>query len=314
MKILIAEDHAPTASHLANLVRPWGYDPLVVADGSAALEALGAPDAPQLAVLDWLMPGRDGAEVCRALRREANRPYAYLILLTGRGGREPLLSGLEAGADEFLVKPVDPDELRVRLNAGRRIVQLQELLLDAQRRLREQATHDGLTGLWNRGAILEILDRELARSARDGRPVCIMLADLDHFKSVNDSHGHLAGDEVLRHAARRMSEVLRPYDAVGRYGGEEFLVVLPGCEARAATTLAKRLRQHVSGHVVPVGEERLKVTVSLGIVVCAGQGVQSSDMLRAADDALYRAKAAGRNRAKLGNGIGWLPFGRTARE
>jgi diguanylate cyclase (GGDEF)-like protein len=312
MKILIAEDHALTARLLADLVQPWGYDPIVVGDGIAALEVLRHPDAPRLAVVDWVMPRMDGATVCREIRQDRNHPYTYLILLTGRGGRDPMLTGLDAGADEFLVKPVDVEELKARLNAGRRILLLQEELLEAQRQLRERATHDTLTGLWNRGAILDILERELARSVREGAPVGIILADLDHFKKINDTYGHLAGDTVLGEVARSMLAVLRPYDNVGRYGGEEFLVVLPGCGTRTAATLAERLRRQVAADPIEIRSKLIAVTVSLGVIAVTvkvepanprsilSPTMTAPELLRVADAALYRAKSAGRNRAKVG--------------
>jgi diguanylate cyclase (GGDEF)-like protein len=300
IKLLIAEDHLPLALLLQDLVRPWGYEAIVVCDGLAALAALRAADAPRLAILDWVMPGLDGIEVCRQVRQQADQLYPYLVLLTGQGGHQQMIAGLEAGADEFLVKPVDATELKARLAAGRRIITLQEQLLATQRQLREQATRDALTGLWNRAAILDLLERDLARGQREGRPVGVILADLDHFKRINDTFGHLTGDEVLRQAAARLRDGLRPYDTVGRYGGEEFLVVLPGCPADTAAALAERLRQRVTTDPVDLGGRLLSVTISLG--VAARDGVTATGataLLQAADEALYRAKEAGRNCAVL---------------
>jgi diguanylate cyclase (GGDEF)-like protein len=261
------------------------------------LRALREADAPRLALLDWQMPGMDGIEVCRELRQEAHLPYTYLVLVTGRGGREQMLDGLQAGADDFLAKPVDASELQARLLAGRRIVALQE-------RLRELATHDALTGLWNRGAILDLLERELNRSRREDGPLGVVLADLDHFKKINDGWGHLGGDQVLRQAAERMRSALRPYDTVGRYGGEEFLVVLPGCGEGQAARLAERLRQSVAAAPVELENGWTSVTLSLGVAVveAGGEPVQASELLRTADEALYRAKAAGRNCVRFGQG------------
>jgi diguanylate cyclase (GGDEF)-like protein len=192
-----------------------------------------------LAILDWMMPGLDGVEVCRKVRQAGGAPYVYLIMLTGRAERRDVVQGMGAGADDYLSKPFDEQELRVRLRAGRRIVDLQEAL-------RTLATRDALTGTWNRRAILEILRRELARGAREGTPVGVVLADLDHFKRVNDTLGHLTGDAVLSEAARRIGAALRPYDALGRYGGEEFLIVLPGCDPEGASQVAERVRGRVA--------------------------------------------------------------------
>jgi diguanylate cyclase (GGDEF)-like protein len=293
MRILIADDEPLSGRLMAELVRPWGYEPVVVDDGLAALEALDAPDAPQLALLDWKMPGLDGIEVCRKVR-EANLPYSYLILVTGLGGRQQMLEGLEAGADEFLTKPVEPVELKARLWAGRRIVAMQE-------QLRDQASRDALTGLWNRAGILNILDRELDRRRREHRPLAVVLADLDHFKRVNDTFGHLAGDAVLRQAARRLLGSVRPYDAVGRYGGEEFLIVLPGCDSDSALSLAERLRLGIAAERIEANGALIQVTVSLGAAISEGEPEPDAvALLRAADAALYEAKRAGRNRVQLG--------------
>jgi two-component system, cell cycle response regulator len=293
MKILIAEDQPHLSRLLNDQVRPWGYEPVVVHDGLTALSALQAADAPRLALLDWLMPGLDGIEVCRCVRQDPDSVHPYLVLLTGQGGRQQMLDGLEAGADDFLSKPVDDAELKARLAAGRRVVALQE-------QLREMAHRDALTGLRNRAAVLGALNRELTRGRREGRPVGVVLADVDHFKRINDTFGHLAGDAVLRQAARCMQDVLRPYDTLGRYGGEEFLAVLPGCDVGATAGLAERLRQCVAEE--PMGAEGalVPVTISLGAAAWVDAKAADADgLLRAADVALYQAKAGGRNRVTL---------------
>jgi two-component system cell cycle response regulator len=293
MRILIAEDHPHLGLLLREQLRPWGYEAVLVHDGCAALEAICAADAPRLALLDWLMPGMDGIEVCRRIRAESADSYAYLILMTGQGGRQQMLEGLEAGADEFLTKPVEPAELKARLGSGRRIIDMQE-------QLRDQASRDGLTGLWNRAATLNILTRELDRAQREGQPLAVVLADLDHFKRINDTFGHLAGDGVLRHTARRMLGSLRPYDVVGRYGGEEFLIILPGCGSAAALGLAERLRRCVGADPVEAEGADVSVTLSLGVAVTDGQANPDAvELLRAADMALYAAKRAGRNCVQL---------------
>jgi len=311
MKILIAEDDPHQARQLDVLARTWGYEPVVVHDGLSALRALDAPDAPRLVLLDWVLPGLDGIRVCREVREEQDRPYTYIVLVTGQGGRPERLAGLEAGADDFLAKPVDPPELRARLTAGRRILILQEQLLTAQRRLEEQATRDSLTGLWNRAAILELLTREFSRAQREAAPLGLLLADLDHFKGINDTHGHLTGDRVLRQAGRRMRAELRPYDGVGRYGGEEFIVILPGCDGASTLRLADRLRRGVAAEPIEIEGGPLRITMSVGAACWNGQGsMDALGLLRMADEALYGAKRAGRNRAVLAEATAegyWAP-------
>jgi diguanylate cyclase (GGDEF)-like protein len=295
MRVLIADDNRDAALTLAVLLRAWGFEPVVVYDGPDALAMLQEPGAPRLALLDWVMPELDGIEICRQLREVSERPYTYIILVTGRGSREQRVDGLRAGADDYLVKPVDVDELQARLSTAKRILDLQEQLLGTQRLLRDQATRDGLTELWNRAMILEILQRELPRSRREGHPLAVIMADIDHFKQINDTHGHLAGDHVLRQTAQRLLAVLRPYDTVGRYGGEEFLVVLPGCGGNVALNLAERLRQSVAAEPIAEGEEGCSVTLSLGVADWDGQ-MSARELLQCADSALYQAKRAGRNR------------------
>jgi diguanylate cyclase (GGDEF)-like protein len=298
MKILAAEDNLIFQSMLRSMLSKWGYEVLTARDGVEAWEILQSKEAPRLAVLDWMMPGLDGVEVCRRLREGPQEPYTYVLLLTGRTDCQDLVEGMEAGADDYLTKPFNTLELRARLRAGRRIVQLQEELLAAREELRRQATHDGLTELLNRCAVLDVLHTELARSSRDHAPISILLADIDHFKAVNDAHGHQAGDAVLVEASVRMKSVIRTYDAIGRYGGEEFLVVLPGCAIEGAGAQAARLCSAFSGDPFVVDGQPLSVTCSIGYACHRGQEEKDSDhLIREADYALYQAKETGRNRA-----------------
>jgi two-component system cell cycle response regulator len=294
MRLLIADDDRAAASSLSMLARSWGFEPVTAHSGTAALALFRAPDPPSLAVLDWFMPDLNGVDVCREVRKETDKPYTYVVLLTGQGSKEAMIDGLEAGADDFLIKPADPCELHARLTTAKRILALQDQLLATQRQLRQQATRDSLTGLWNRAMILEILERELARSARECLPVGVIMADIDHFKQINDTFGHLAGDQVLRQAGQRLLALLRPYDTVGRYGGEEFLVVLPGCDADLTRTLAERLRRCVEETPARDGEASIPFTVSIGTAAWDGM-TAALELLRLADGALYQAKRAGRN-------------------
>src|SRR5882724_10206858 len=265
MKILIADDDAISRRVLHSFLTKWGYDVVVANDGLEAMKAFSALDAPRLAILDWMMPGLDGLQVCHQVRELSDGQYFYIILLTARDRSEEIVEGLYAGADDYISKPFNAEELKVRLRAGQRIIDLQKELLDAQEKLVFQATHDPLTRLWNRGAIFDMLQRETSRAGRMGGHLGIIIADLDHFKNVNDTYGHPAGDFVLAEASRRMAAVVRPYDSVGRYGGEEFLIVVPGCDASETWELAERIRNGVANCSVVAEGSSVNVSLSLGI-------------------------------------------------
>jgi diguanylate cyclase (GGDEF)-like protein len=309
--ILIAEDDAVSRRLLEQAVHSWGYSTICVTDGASALAKLSAPNGPRLAILDWEMPGLSGPQVCRILRARTASPYVYLILLTARTAREHLVTGLASGADDYVLKPFDPIELQLRVRTGQRIVELQHELLAARQELERRANHDALTGAANRGAVLSKVESEASRSARQGTHYCLILFDLDFFKRINDSHGHRAGDIVLKEAVRRANIELRPYDVLGRYGGEEFMVLLPGCELRAGAVVAERLRKCFSDSPFQVDKLAIDVTASFG-VVCSSQPHSSLEMLvDAADSALYRAKANGRNRIELAKPSSSRPPGST---
>ena len=290
MRILVAEDNRSSRMMLTGFLQQKGYEVEVAEDGRRALDLLLQDDPPRLAVLDWMMPGLEGPEVVRWVRRanQRDKHYTYLILLTVRGAREHLLQGLEAGADDYVIKPFDPEELEMRIASGRRVVELHEQLLYA-------ATHDPLSGLLNRRALLEQEEAELTRSRRTGEPVSVAMMDLDRFKAINDRYGHLAGDEVLREAARLIQCNLREYDLCGRYGGEEFLLVFPGASAFEAAQVCERLRFRIADAPLEYQGQSLAFTASFG--VAEYDRIGSLDALNAAaDEALYRAKEAGRDR------------------
>src|SRR5882724_2782498 len=279
MRILIADDSLVSRHLLEATLKNWGYEVVVACDGAEAWKILQGTDAPNIAILDWMMPGKTGPEVCRMIRQKAIEPYIYILLLTSRSLKEDVVAGMDSGADDYLTKPFDQHELKVRLRAGTRIVDLQAELLATREALREQATRDYLTHLWNRSSILATLDRELTRSAREHSPCGVVLLDLDHFKSINDSRGHFAGDLALRESARRMQSSVRAYDGVGRYGGEEFLVVLPGCDEESTRNQAERMRNSICSDPVEMPGTPLQMSASFGCSSFTGLGPVSADLL-----------------------------------
>ena len=295
MKVLVADDSATSRQMLRSALSKWGYEVVLAENGAQAWETLAEPDAPPMAILDWVMPYLTGPEVCRRVRETHREPYTYILLLTSKNTKSETVEGLEAGADDYIMKPFDQHELKVRLRAGKRIIDLQMDLLQAREELRERANKDLLTLLPNRSAISNVLGQEIARSDRDERTVGIILLDIDHFKRINDSYGHFAGDVVLRETAARLRSNMRPYDQVGRYGGEEFLVVLPNCDLEQASSQAERMRQKLQSGAVVVDGVELHITASFGVTVSDKSEANPEVFVRVADEALYRAKANGRN-------------------
>ncbi len=300
-KVLIAEDDPIFRRVLQKWLQTWNYGVTALENGLDAWSVLQQKDAPQMVILDWMMPGLDGIELCRRIRSHAAGPYKYVLLLTAKGSKEDVVAGLDAGADDYLTKPFHVNELRARVRVGERILELQSALLAVQTQLLFQSAHDHLTGLWNREAIMGLLHRETQRSMRIGQPLGVMMVDLDHFKQINDSYGHPTGDAVLREVARRMLASVRNYDYVGRYGGEEFLIVLADCSPSDLAVTAERMRSSVSGHPVETDSGPVSVTISIGLVAESATGpvvLNGGELLLAADTALYSAKANGRNRVE----------------
>jgi two-component system, cell cycle response regulator len=290
VRILLVEDSAIDRQQIGCYLKEWNLEFAVAKDGLEAWSRLQSPDAPNLVLLDWMLPGLDGIELSRRIRTlGVNGAYIYTVILTAKDKKQDLLAAMAAGADDYLSKPVDPSELKARILVGKRI-------LDLHQSLRFAATHDFLTKLLNRAEILASLKRELSRSEREDKPVAIIMADVDHFKQINDALGHTVGDNVLKEVAERLKSDLRPYDLVGRYGGEEFLIVLPNCSLKVATRRADEIRHLVCKDAIVTTFARVPLTVSMGVTAADRmQNPTIEELLQQADGALYAAKQNGRN-------------------
>jgi diguanylate cyclase (GGDEF)-like protein len=293
MKILLVEDSYIERRKLGAHLTDWGLDYVGVGSGTEAIKLLEGPNPPDLALLDWLLPGLDGIDVLRRIRKLSQGNYIYTVMLTAKTQKQDRIIAMEAGADDYLSKPVDPSELRSRIMVGKRILELQQSL-------RFAATHDFLTNLLNRSEILAALERELARAGREEKPTTVILADIDHFKRVNDTLGHAAGDDVLKEVARRLKLDLRPYDLVGRYGGEEFLLILPGCNLQHGAKRADEIRNLVARDPISTPVGLSSATISMGVTATdSNRDCSVSEFLREADMSLYAAKKNGRNRVEI---------------
>lgn len=294
MKILIAEDDVTSRALLSAILKKSGYLPVVVEDGMKAWETMQEADAPKLAILDWVMPGLDGPEVCRRIRSTLTESPPYLIILTAKGEKGDIVKGLDAGANDFISKPFDKEELQARIRVGQRMVELQTELLETKEALAHKAMHDPLTGVLNRRALFDALHKELKRAQRHQAPLSIGLLDIDHFKQINDSYGHQVGDAVLCALVQEIQKKLREHDLLGRYGGEEFMVVASSSRGTTEENLYERLRTAIAALQVPTAAGEIGITASFG-VANAEQGTTVDEIVAAADAALYRAKDAGRN-------------------
>ena len=297
MKILIAEDDTVSRKMLESILSKWGYEVLAVGSGSEAWDILNSETSPQIAILDWIMPGMDGVEVCSKIRQRESGidRYTYTILLTAKTEKKDLIMGMESGADDYILKPFDPHELGVRIRAGQRIIELQNQLRNAKEKHIILSMTDGLTGILNRRAIYEVLEKEILRAAREKTPLSVIMLDIDFFKKVNDNYGHNAGDAVLKELTRRILAELRPYDTFGRYGGEEFIILLPGAFMYEVLAVAERIRGAIRNAPFDITPAGLHVTASFGVAEFDFK--ENSDALvNRADIALYKAKKNGRDR------------------
>ena len=298
--ILLAEDDLGTRMLMTRFLKKAGYEVDAVANGAEALDRMTKRYYPML-VTDWEMPEMDGVALCKAVRNLQLDGYVYALLLTARDSKEHIIAGLEAGADDYLIKPVHEPELIARLNAGRRILDLEHSLRAANERNRILSITDALTGAYNRRYLMEQLPRELERSRRYAYPLSVLMCDIDHFKNINDVRGHAAGDDVLRQFAARTQRSLRSNsDWAARYGGEEFLVVLPATAYPGAVSVAEKIRKIIAAvpFDTPLGEVR--ITASFGVASTGPGGpdllLNVDALIRCADECLYRSKQAGRDR------------------
>lgn len=295
MKILIAEDDAITSRILEKNLKNWGYEAVIAPSGEAAWEAL-QDEALRLAILDWMMPGMDGIEICKKVRRRRRFKYTYIILLSAKDRKQDIIAGLSSGADDYMTKPVNFLELRARLQTGKRIIELEDKLLLAQRQLKDLASRDSLTRLWNRSEIAKFLREELERSHREKKPLGVIMLDIDYFKKINDFFGHDVGDKALLQIVARVRNKVRKSDKVGRYGGDEIIIILPNCNMIEVKKIAERLRVAVARRGLKIGTELLPVTISAGCTSSENLSELSGEkLIRSADAALLRAKNQGRN-------------------
>jgi diguanylate cyclase (GGDEF)-like protein len=304
MKVLIVESDGEARNSLQEALDGWGYQVALVESPVDALTAIQR-EAPPAMVILGLSADRAGAnQLCRSIREFGEKPYIYVLLLSEKGQSEHILEVLESGADDYLTAPYDSLELKARLRAGKRILDLREELRRAQATIGYQAYHDPLTGLWNRGAIIDALQRELARVRREKAPVGLLLVSIDGLKDINDKYGHMAGDAAIRATSRELRASLRPYDALGRYGGEAFLMIVTGCDSRSALKQAERFQEVLKGKSVDISQwgkfvsgKDSALPIHHSIAVVSGTGEHDSEsLLRALEGALRTARTAGGNK------------------
>lgn len=294
-RILLAEDDVIVREMLFNWLDKMGYEVEVAKDGEEAWKILDQNGSPELVILGWMTPGIDGMEICRKLRSKQSEFYHYVLLITARSNKQDIAFALEAGADDYLVKPFDLDELSSRLAVANRIVSVQHQLIKARENLRVQATKDGLTGVWNRVTFLNLFESELDRASRSGATTGLLMLDIDHFKKINDRFGHLSGDLVLKEIADRLKRFLRSYDFLGRYGGEEFMIALPGVTKAQLHEIAERIRLSIANEPVSLNASEINITLSIGAADVTPGRKNPIHAIAVADVALYHAKNMGRN-------------------
>jgi two-component system cell cycle response regulator len=297
-KIVVADDSPIYRKLVQGVLAPKGYTILFAKDGREALDTL-AKHKPSLVITDWEMPDITGLELCRRIRHDQDS-YTYIVLLTSNSGKDHVIEGLAAGADDYLTKPFHSGELLARVGVGRRVVELHQQIQSKNLQLQELALTDSLTGLPNRRAVGDWAQRELSAAARHKFPFWVVVADLDHFKSVNDTYGHEAGDRVLKRFAELLRANTRASNMCGRIGGEEFVTMLTHVDRRGVQIAIERIRRQLENETFSFGGRAAAITASFGIADLEGQALpQFDELLRNADAALYSAKRKGRNRLEF---------------
>ena len=302
LPILVVDDDPVSRTLLEKILIRAGYKVTSVENGREALQTLKEKFF-SIVISDWMMPEMDGIELCKVIRNTDFQGYIFFILITSRDAKDDLVLGLEAGADDYLTKPFNHAELRARLNSAERILKLEKFLKKANEEIKVLSITDPLTNSYNRGYLIQRLPQEISCALRYGRPLALIMSDLDHFKMINDEFGHQAGDMVLKKFVESINGKIRQgIDWLARYGGEEFILVLPETDLRGASVLAERLRHIVSEDVIDIGEIQLKITASFGVTHLDSTKVTDKDysgfMIKEVDTCLYLAKKEGRNRVK----------------
>ncbi len=310
MKVLIAEDDLISSRILEKRLGTWGFDVVLAQTGEQAWNAL-KDGSLRLAILDWLMPGMPGVEVCQKIRRRKKYKYTYVILLSAKDRKQDIVAGLSSGADDYMTKPVNFLELRARLQTGRRIVELEDKLLSIQTQLKDIASRDSLTKLWNRAEITRFLREELSRGQREQKPTGVIMLDIDNFKKINDFYGHDVGDSALLQVAARLKKRLRQSDKIGRYGGDEMIVILPNCGLNETSKIAERLRAAVARRGLSTELGSVPLTISAGGTSSGHFSTPTADkLIKASDEALLQAKNRGRDCVVISGLAGEQPKGR----
>ncbi len=298
LKVLIAEDDRVSARILENHLKKWGYQVFLEKNGEDAWKTLDKENI-QIAILDWMMPKLNGIQLCKKIRKRESDLYAYIILLTARSSTEDIVKGLNAGADDYITKPVEYLELKARLSTGRRIIELENYNRKLRDRLKKLAQQDSLTSFLNKKNITLRLREELSRSQRDHQPIAGILIDIDKFKQINDTYGHHVGDQVLVEISSRLKKRLRRHDQIGRYGGDEILVIAWDADSHTLRKIMERLRRAISGTPFETDAGPIDVSISLGGVTSEFKAdITTEELIKLSDQALYEAKSKGRDRAE----------------